>query len=413
MDNHRKKNIIMTMFWYWIIIIVWQYVRPVSNRSLLDTLVKMCMFGLIVWYAVRNGKGLKLYGKTGIGIIIYFLTQIITIVLDSRKASTGNLITIAFMFIEIVIFLIMLNFETITEEQLTKFCKCLLAVAVIMCFYNMAFHTSRFMGTFSAGGYSYGRECKSFLYSNHEFGIYLSAAIISSCWLTIRGKLNKLLFLACGLLMGVNLLSTYSRTAIIGCIAALFILLFFYSKPLFTGVAATFCGGLVYISQNEKLNAIVFDKIMKGSFENGQVMDEGRSSMYEDEFQHFVDGDFFHKMFGYGYAGKEQFSGHDAYLVILLTGGIIMFIFFIMILLMGMNYAFKTMQKNKSIGSLMIGYIVFCVLYMIAQTPILFYSSMDSFFITMLAVIIPKYVYNHYYGPTERKADAVNIGEMK
>lgn len=396
MGYYRKSNIIMTMFWYWIIIIVWQYVRPVANRSLIDTAVKMGMFAVILLYAMRNGRGIRLYGNTGSCILLFFITQIFTVAFDSGDVSTGNIITIVFMFIEIMVFLVMLDHEVITEEELTKFCRYLLFIALVMCIYNMTYHSGRFLATFTSGS-AYGRECKSFLYSNHEFGIYLAAAIISSSWLTIRRKLKKVMFLLSAGVLGVNLLSTYSRTAILGCIAALFILVFFYSKRLFGVISVCSAGILLYITSTPSLNNIIFNKIMKGSFQNGQVLDAGRSSMYEEEMQNFLDGSFFQKLFGYGYGGKSEFGGHDAYLTILLIGGVFMFIFFIAVILMGTNYALKTMRVNKSIGSLMIGYIVFTVLYMVAQTPILFFSSMDSFFITMLAVIIPKYIYNYYY----------------
>lgn len=397
MYNSRKKSVIMTMFWYWIIIIVWQYIRPVANRSLLDTLVKIGMFGLVILYAMRNGHGLATNKNMGTGIILFFLTQAITVFGDSGTLSTGNMITIVFMFLQIIIFLVMLDSDTITKEDLFSFCKFMLIVALIMCVYNVMFHTNRFLATFSSSGSAYGRECKSFLYSNHEFGIYLSTAIISSCWLTIKGKLNKILFVLCGVFMAVNLLSTYSRTAILGCVAALFILVFFYRKKLFAGVSILFGGLMAYIISNPTLNNIVFNKIMKGSFDDGQVFDESRSSMYAEEVQNFLNGTFFQKLFGYGYAGFSKFPGHDAYIDILLTGGIIMFFFFIAVILLGFNYSFKIMRVDKSVGSLMIGYQVFCVLYMVAQTPILFYSTMDSFFITILSILIPKYVYNHFH----------------
>ena len=92
---------------------------------------------------------------------------------------------------------------------------------------------------------------------------------------------------------------------------------------------------------------------------------------------------------------KENFGGHDAYLSILLTGGIFMFIAFIAVILLGLYYSFRCIRINQSIGSLLLAYQVFSLLYMIAQTPILFYSSLDCFFLTMITIMIPKYVYNH------------------
>lgn len=389
----RKKNIIITMFIYWITIIVWQYIRPVANRSIIDTLVKMGGFALIILFALQHGK--RMIDRTmGVCLTVFFTTQIFTIIFDSGITTIGNLITIIFMFIEIIVFLVMLNNEEIYVLELEKFCKYMLTTGIIMSVYNVIFHANRFFAVFKMGA-AYGMECKSFLYSNHEFGIYLATAIISSLWLVLRKKISKITIFISAIFLSINLISTYSRTAIIGCLGAIFILLFFYRKRLFVIWTLLVSAILFYINSNPVLYNIIFNKIMKGSFTEGEVLDEGRSSMYVEEFQHFLDGTFLQKMFGYGYGGKENFGGHDAYLSILLTGGIFMFIAFIAVILLGLYYSFRCIRINQSIGSLLLAYQVFSLLYMIAQTPILFYSSLDCFFLTMITIMIPKYVYNH------------------
>lgn len=410
MDNllpARKRNIAMTMFWYWIIVIVWQWVRPVENRSLIDSLVKVGAFAIILVYAQRRDRKTT-ESNWLIWMVLFLSTQVITVMFDSGDMTSGALISIAFIFIQIMVFLVLLSDDEVYESEVEKFCKFLVIVGMIMAIYNMIFERGRFIQAFSSGGGRYGSECKSFLYSNHEFGIYLANSIISLFWLTLRGKAKFWVLFVCGAVLGANLISTYSRTAILGTVAAVFILLFFYKKNVFAAALFIFAIAVAIIYLNPTTRAIIFDKILKGTFENGQIMDDNRSTMYQGEFELFKTADTFKQFFGYGYAGREKFEGHNGYLQILLTGGITMFVFFIGIIIVGFKYSLKVVMVNKSLGSLMLGYQIFSLLYMIAQTAVLFYSTMDSFFITMTAILIPKYVYNHVMFGSEEETHEDN-----
>lgn len=104
---------------------------------------------------------------------------------------------------------------------------------------------------------------------------------------SIEKKIGRITMFMSTIFLGINLISTYSRTAILGCLGAIFILLFFYRKRLFIIWTLLFSSILFYINSNPVLYNIIFNKIMKGSFTEGEVLDEGRSSMYVEEFQHF------------------------------------------------------------------------------------------------------------------------------
>ena len=390
----RKNNIIMKMFYYWGILILWQWVRPVANRSLADVLVKVGMFLIFILYAQKHKKVRK-EDNWLLWLSLFLGTQIITILFDSGERDMGSIISTVFIFVQIIVFLVLISDDTIYESELERFCKIIIVVVLFMAIYNMIFSTSRFLQAFSSSGGRYGSECKSFLYSNHEFGIYLATGIIIAFWMALRGKLKYWQMFVINAILGANLFATYSRTAILGTVAAVFVLLFFYKKNVFLITLVTFAIVVAIIYANPTTRNIVFDKVLKGTFENGQIMDENRSEMYDDEWYGFTSADLFKQFFGYGYAGKWEFGGHNGYLQILLTGGIFMFAFFIGIILISIRYSFKTIRINRSLGSLMLGFQVFALLYMVAQTAILFYSTMDSFFITMTAILIPKYIYNH------------------
>lgn len=387
----KKKNITYIMFIYWILVILWQTVRPVANRSVIDTLMKIALFSVVAFYGLRHKNG-KNTGNIIVVLTLFIMTQVATIMLDTL--TMGTVITCVFMFAQILIFLIWMRNETVSYDDIIFFGRSIIRSAMIMALYSVIFETGRFMRLFGGGG-AYGNECKSFLYSNHEYALYLMTAIIFAVWFYFlkENRFSKTIFLV-GFL-GINLLSTYSRTAIIGGICAIAILAFFAGIKefmLIIGIYGTiFTAALV----NPTLNRFVFSKILKDSYaKSGGLVDTGRSSMYIGEWDYFKHGTFAQMLFGHGYVGNRA-GGHNAYLSILNTGGIAMFIFFVMVILWGIKNSLDCLKRNRRIGSLLLGLQVFTLLYMFAQTPILFYSTMDSYFITVLFVMLPLYMNNY------------------
>ncbi len=389
----RTKSIIGVMFLYWISVIAWQTVRPVANRSLVDTAAKIALLLPVILYGFRHNRPSRSGGMLFFSFL-FVISQLITLLFDSGDPGTGQLITVVFMMMQVFIFLFLLYYEGCTKRMIEKFCRSLVAVAAVMSLYNMVFNFTEFSHLFSGGGGNYGYECASFLYSNHEFGLYLSVAILSAFWLFFERRMRARSFLPTAALLLANLLSTYSRTAILGLVIAILMLTFFYNKKAFFFTLIIGGIALLIVSNVEFLDKLIFDSVLKGTFENEGVLDEERSLMYEIEMQAFREGSLAQKLFGQGHAGASQYGGHNAYLIILLTGGVVMFFFFLLIIAFGVYKAFLVLSRDKPLGALLLGYIVFALLYMMAQTPILFYSPMDSFFITMTAILFPLYISN-------------------
>ena len=151
---------------------------------------------------------------------------------------------------------------------------------------------------------------------------------------------------------------------------------------------------IIAVFLNSTLRTFVFQKILKNSYaDSGSLLDQGRAQMYRQELSYYMEGSILDKIFGHGY-GANKAGGHDAYLVILNTGGLAMFLFFMLTILWSVNNSVICYRIDRSIGALCFSLQTLSLLYMIAQTPILFYSTMDSFFITLLSVLVPLYVSN-------------------
>ena len=351
-------------------------------------------------YSLRHIKS-KFDGSTAAILFTFMIAQICTIIMDSAGFAASAVITFLFMTAQIAIFMIINRRMEIGGQSLDRFCKLMILIAVAMCVYNMIAHWDRFRIVFDLSFGAYGQECRSFLYSNHEFAVYLSIALISAIYLTLSRKMKLRYFIPVFAVMILNLLSTYSRTAMVGFAVSAVLLLFFESKNktrfIFFTLIVVVAAALAL--QNNEINDFVMQKVFKGSFaSSGSIMDSKRENMYVNEYAVFRESDLLRQIFGYGYSGANAFPGHDAYIHILLTGGLAMFAFFAGIIVFSINQSVIVMRYDRRAGALLLGFQAFALLYMVAQTPILFYSTMDSFFITMICVIIPMYVRNYFAG---------------
>ena len=386
-----RHGIAKIMLAYWIMVILWQTFRPVANRSIVDSLVKVSLFGVVLLHAIYNRDTRNSEPVVG-AFMVFLLTQFITVISDSL--SVGALITVGFMSALIITFLIMQRNEEISGDSLEWLAKLIILTGVIMGLYSILFKTARFVRSFTKVGI-YGSECKSFLYSNHEYALYLATAIILAVWLQYRKRGNGYLFALLVGFLTVNLISTFSRTAIIGCAAGVIILSFFMGSRTRGYIALAIAAAVCVLALSSDLRAFFLQKVLKNAIaDSGSVLDKGRASMYNDEWLYFLNGNFIEKLFGHGYNGNTT-GGHDAYLMILNTGGIAMFLFFVSVIVWSLAKALICFRIQRETGSLCFALQTLVLLYMVAQTPILFYSSMDSFFITMLFVLIPLYTSNH------------------
>ena len=54
----------------------------------------------------------------------------------------------------------------------------------------------------------------------------------------------------------------------------------------------------------------------------------------------------------------------------------------------------QTIKKDKFIGTIFTGFAFACIVPMLTTTATIFTSQVDSFFLTMFMIVIPKYVRN-------------------
>ena len=390
------KNVSFMLFIYWAVLVVWQNIGGAEARSSIDIVIKV---GLLLYFISFFFLRIKTLSKN----IVYFVLLIFPFLLTffGEKQINFNII-ISYFFPIVFIFCVYCigNNFTVTKKHLTAFCKCVILVDVCSAVYALIFCQDQFVSALTVSN-AYGNELTSFFISSHEYGMYLVYGI-ASCLICLYynkgGKIRKKIpYLLAILLFAPNLILTFSRTSIFAFLILLIIyILFSKSKALKFAAALSVVGVAVLIWQVPILNNFVFKIVLK---DNNMA---GRNVLMELALKYFRDGTIIEKHFGHGIMASRGFfvdktehgSVHNAYLQILLYFGAIMLVALLIFLFTQCIACIKEMKVNRFMGAIHLGIVASAAAMMFTNTSILFMSPIDSFFLTMYAIVIPKYVRN-------------------
>ncbi len=398
-EYYHKTKIHIVMLLYWILLISWQIFRPVTNRSFLDVIVKCCLMAIPLLYALSVTKGSIKYRISSLILLLFFLVnQMITVLVNEGSLSLSVIVTILFTSVSYFIYMIMLDHEQLTLKQLLNLYDSFIACSFILAVYNVTFGWSRFSQILKITG-AYSHETRSILKSNHEFALYLIFGIIM-CIFCIKKKENRksvIKYYFCILFLAINLISTFSRTSILSLFVCLLILVFFYNRKAFPKYILVIGFVILFIVVCPPIRTYVFEVIMKSN------TDARRLSLLTYGANLISNLDPLHLFYGIGYTdfsmelyhALQNTSLHNSYLTVLVNGGIMMFIFYTVIIVSSINTAWDCRKFDKFSGSLFLGLIVLSLLFMTTATSIIFTSQLDSYTLTMFTIIIPKYYKNH------------------
>lgn len=395
--NKNKNGIIYLLIAYWVVLVAWQNISNATARTGFDTFLKA---GLLVAFCIFFLNASKL--KLNLNIVLIFfiaVSLLITFILN----ESITLYSIISYFYPIVFMICVYGLGgnlTINKKQLLIFLNCIIAVVLYMVIYALIFKTSQFTTALRLNT-AYGHELSSFLTSNHEYGLYLSMAIISSiiCYDLKYDKplKQKWFYIVVICLFLINLLLTFSRTSMLGAGIALIIYCIFGKKSFLKNILLILgLIAIVLIFTVSDLRDFFFKIVLK----DGNLA--GRDDLTDLAIYKFNNANVLQKLFGYGDTDIRLFftnklahsSIHNAYLQILLSYGLIPLICLIVFLIYNIFYCFKLCKYNKFIGVLFLAIVLFGIAIMFTNTTILFMSPIDSYFLTIFVVVLPKYVGN-------------------
>ena len=396
-DRAFLKSVSFMLFLYWMILVIWQNVNEAGNTlSTFDTALKAGLILYLVVYFLSHAN--KISQK--IFVVLAFAAMLIITFFSEQSISLRTVINYAFPVLFAMVVYVFGDDFKINKEHLIAFFNCVIILVSYTAIYALIFCTEQFENAFSITS-AYGNELKSFFFSNHEYGMYLSFAIIG-CLLCLRFKNKELIrakipYILAMILLVPNLILTYSRTSIFATLIALVVFFIFDKnrkfKRWFLGIAILTTLLILIIPT---LRDFVFEIVMKGN------TSADRDILYESALEFFNDGSSFEKMFGHGTVATENFfksntdndSAHNAYLQILVSYGILGLAVMIIFLLSQLYANVKLMKTNRFMGAIFTAMLISASAMMFANTSIIFTSPIDSYFLTIVAVIVPKFVRN-------------------
>lgn len=395
-NNLEKSHIVL--FLYWFALLIWQNIRSVGNRGAVDTLIKAGLIMLLVFYFCFNVQRLKIDALVASLLLAAF--AVVTLVSSSGITFSLLLYYLYPVFLYFIIYAVGWNAQ-ISKIQLISFLHWVIAMVAYIVVYAIIFCREQFASAFSIST-AYGNELSSFLPSSHEYGMYLAYGIMS---IFICMELSEFIhwrkkfFYSIGIItFAANLILTFSRTAIIAFLVMLAVYMIFYANKSTrrTLVLVIIVCALAVVIVLQLRNFVINIVFKEGS-------DSGRDELIQIGLSLYVDATLFQKLFGNADFNvaldrlSELNNFHNGYIQMLVTNGVkgVIFLVSIIITTFRGNHSIKSCSKSeKNLCRMFNGFLIASGIVMFTNTSTLFYSSIDSYFLTLFAVIIPKYVRN-------------------
>ena len=395
-NNLEKSHIVL--FVYWFALLIWQNVRSVGNRGAVDTMIKAGLILLLVGYFCFNAQRLQ--------INALFSTLLLAVLSGATLMSASGVTFSLFLYYLypvlfcFVIYTVGWNAQ-INKNQLISMMHCIIIMVAYIVVYALVFCRDQFTSAFSITN-AYGNELSSFLISSHEYGMYLAYGIMAIFLCMEFGESiswwKRILYVIGIVAFAVNLVLTFSRTSLVAFSAMFAVYMFFCANKITKRILllAVLAMGLtiVFVPQlREFVVSIVF--------KDGN--DAGREELTELGFSLFKDASLFQKIFGdTGFGDKiATASGHgslhNGYIQMLVSNGLkgVVFLLVLMINSFRGNKSVKNCSNSeKNLCRLFNGFLLASAFFMLTNTSVLFQSSIDSYFLSLFSVIIPKYVRN-------------------
>lgn len=391
-----KMHIVIPL--YWIILLVWQLVRPVENRTIIDISFKIIMLAsLIVYIIIKtyynniNTSGLFL-------LALYIFTQIFSYSTSNDFIDLSYITDLIFTICIVFTFMILNSSIVMNSNDLIVFSKIIVGVVLFLCIYGDIFQFNKIIKAFQTTT-GYQNAVSSLLSSNHEFGLYLSFGIVSCLFLVSKSKVNhknKIVYYTLAALFFINLILTFSRTSLISMVLVIFIWIIARKKYrlIVFGLVVIL---LLSLLVNTDIRSFFFDIVLRINH------DGNRGNLLKGGLSFYRKGSAFEIIFGVGQSRTIQYvrqisissSFHNGYITILLNGGLSMMMFFLIIVVGSIYNGLLTLKYNKSDGAYLLAGSVILLLFMWGQTPIIFSSDLVSSILTFYCIIVPKYYFNY------------------
>ncbi|MBR0206036.1 MAG: O-antigen ligase family protein [Clostridia bacterium] len=395
--ERRQNRIYKALVFYWIVLVVWQNISTTVTRTGLDLVIKVI---LILWITFEFLRVKHTVGKKCIPFVLFALFMVLAYCLNERTNELSVIINYAYPLLFVFLTYVVGDRFTINRRELLQICNGVILVVAYMALYAIIFDNDQIVSALSIQS-AYGNELRSFFVSSHEYGLYLAGGIVS-CLIALRIKAReriqeKYYYWIAMFLFFPNLILTFSRTSLLGLICVVAVLLVFSKRNNIKKylIVCVLLLALLLVC-NPSLRNYAYTVVLK---ENKLG---GRGDLYRLAISYYSGGTVMEKIFGHGVETTRAYfeimtthgSVHNAYLQMLLFFGLIGFTIMMAFLVIQVAGVFKIFRKDRFCGSMMLAVLVMGLAIMFTDTTYIFFPSTDSYFLTIIAIVFPKYIRN-------------------
>lgn len=407
MKKEKKVRLELVLIFYLIACNMLQILMIDAKGSLYDSIWKACILVFTIFSCVYISLKYKLKlnkNNTLIWLIFTMLTTISNICNGCLLAnfSFNNFVTYIYPIISFFIFAVVFGNISFDEECLKNFLNYFIIFITYTCIFNMIYNYSSIINFINIKN-SNEVQISSFFDNRNTFALYLLYGILSNIIIITYYKNKNKIYLFTLLLFALNAFLTLSRTNIL-CIAIFIFTLYLTSKDMRKNRKITLlicCGILVIICIPQFRNFISHNLIRKeAKLSNREVIWKYGINLYrENELTGIGMNNALNKLKDL----SQYTSFHNTYLSILLDGGIVSAIGYMILFIYDLKKIIMIKKYNSELFRIFIAIFIVYTVNGITETNILFQTSATSFLCTTFVFILPVYITSFYYRKIEER----------
>lgn len=392
MNKKRKKTV---PYFFGIFIVLAMLPQIIGfNGSMVDSIYKLLLLAWLFIMTLASKNIGKVSYFTLIFIVVSLINTIGTLAINNISIVSEVYIFLIGIILSIILVESALKENTLRFFDVLVFYKIFVYFMLIAAIYNMIIHFNSLLHITSISVYNSENIC-SFFDNKNTYGVFLIFAVLASTILNIITR-EKLWLVSSGIFL-VNELMAMCRTAIL--LSLILIAISFWvdeSKKIRNAIVFSLL--IITVVATLNTNDFVREYVLNNLFGSTKSIDARNS--YIEALLPFARGA--QLWFGYGNRGAlelaAQYTGnvyyHNAYLKELMMGGIIKLGTQIFVLLTSFKYGFRCRKLKKTIGNLCILSTIIYIIYVFAESVILFDAPVVAIMAVMFIISMPILFYN-------------------
>lgn len=400
---YKQNYLVYLLIIYWIIQVILEGVGIIgrSSSAIITKVFLLLLFlFLLLVYSIKNR--MLIHKKTFFVWMWFVCIQAIIIInslINYPYFNVKDLITPLYSIVFSFFFFIILYGQEFSNNQLKLFLNIFIKTMTLICIINIITSFSHFISVIS-GNIGYGSEMSGIFESNHVFGYYIYLSLSSVIY--FYKKYGEIKYISI-LVLTLNLFVSLSRTSFISLIVFLVVFFLLISKnplKIIKVVLSMILAFMLCISIKPLNNLISAFLIKNIDLSAGLTNILSGRNIIHSYAMNLLSKNF---ILGYGYSYPEKImeqtiehgSFHSTYYDVLLSGGILLFSFFVILILLSILNGKRILINDRITGSFFIALILSLLAYGSQETLVPFSSMTPAYLESVMIVILPMFIKNH------------------